>query len=1382
MAGEPGFPWTDEPSAEHKNLLGYMPRYRRVAFDPRSGRSFPSVSSAPAAVLRADIVGFTLLTDRMVESGIVGAEQLADIMNRVINRMAEIAWTQGGELVSWEGDAGTFVWFAHPGRSLDEATLLAIQAASTTHREAESWLVDGAPMRFRSAVSCGPLSHFEIGGKDDEWHAVLAGPALSDVRAAERTATPGQTVISRSAFALVGGRCHCIPLGDGTARVVGVTRPVSSSLGSPESGEVASEVLRKALPQILLGGGQRPSLWPGEFRVVTAAYMTLRQPEYASPEDTLATLHDAAQRVQSCLAQLEGQIYQIAAAEEGITFVVVFGFPPWSHEDDAARGVRSALALHREWGALGLTSSTGIATGRIFCGIFQTRTDGAVLALVGPIMNLAARLMQLNAGVVCDEETKQTGRQSSRILARQLVPRMIKGKPDPITAFAAYDVGGSAGQTRGVQASTVIGRERELTVLSDGLAKARAGIGTVVVIEGDAGIGKTTLVTRMVAEAIDSGMVVLAGAGDSTDQTTAYRAWRRIFLDLLEQSDLTLRAPAARSSLPSEAVEPVQGRYGKTTIRLGAFASLAPLLDDMLGRDVVENGDTVLLRGQARADAVTRLLHDLLREAAKNTPIIVVMDDIHWLDPTSLGFFADLGASRAPLMLLGATRGPDANPATRKRLEEMEDVQWVLAGPMDAEDTGRLVARTLGAREVDVDLATMFRDRTGGNPLFVEELSRMLFANRLLFIDGAVQARSSVAATQSELDGILERQGLPGTIEGVIRRRLDGLSHRDVSVLRAASVVGQSFDRDLCSAGAPTLTPVEVERSLAALTGLGVIEPSDRVLDEFMFRHAVLRDVVYNAMSFAERRQLHDAIGSWIEAHPHTEDASALLGRHFLQAQRNDKAVRYLIAAGENAVRRYANEEAAELLMRAHELVHGPAHANTDFGASQAEKVHLSLLLGRAFLGLSRYADCRTHNEAGLKLAGFRTSSNSLGVAIGILEQTLKLVRNRLWPSRREIPDSEKGSLREAVLAYEALAETYFFSGDTPRTLYSAMSTLNLSERLGPSAELARGCATLSGITGFFRLSRASAYYSARSLKILAKLEDPAAETWVFTLLGLSRFGEGKWEESRTFLANVVSAASRNGDRRRWRDGVENAAVIEACRGNWKDALVGLAAMSGSAKQDKDQRYVVMACRERAYCDLQLGDLTAVDGSLLWIKKELDRGLGTEALPTRLDLHAFAATIALERGDYVQAASEADAGMKAIIEISGKSSVPITYWSMFLVARVFANLWNEASRNGSTDRGKLTDVAAACRALSSLTWSFPVAAPAADIARGYLAQFRGRTATARRCWRRAAANADRLDMRYESHLARRALGETGGWTAEAEGLPFLTGEVAADGS
>jgi hypothetical protein len=114
-------------------------------------------------------------------------------------------------------------------------------------------------------------------------------------------------------------------------------------------------------------------------------------------------------------------------------------------------------------------------------------------------------------------------------------------------------------------------------------------------------------------------------------------------------------------------------------------------------------------------------------------------------------------------MLLGATRGPDANPAVRKTLAQVDDVQWLHPEPMNAVETGRLLAQTLGARDSDEDLAAMFRDRTGGNPLFVEELSRMAFANRLLFIDGAVQARSSVTTAKVELDDILERQGLPGT-------------------------------------------------------------------------------------------------------------------------------------------------------------------------------------------------------------------------------------------------------------------------------------------------------------------------------------------------------------------------------------------------------------------------------------------------------------------------------------------------------------------------------------------------------------------------------------------------------------------------------------------
>jgi class 3 adenylate cyclase/tetratricopeptide (TPR) repeat protein len=1377
VEGEPGLALMDETSAEYRSLLRYVPHYRRAAFDQRTRRSFPSVVSASAAVLLSDIVGFTRLTDRMVQSGIGGAEQLADIMNRIINRMAEIVWAQGGELVSWHGDAGTFVWFTREGLSLDEATVLAIQAAFTIHREAITWSVDGAAVQFRSAVGCGPLYHFEVGGKEDEWRAVLAGPALSHVIAAERLAAPGETAITRSALARVGSRCKCVPLGEDMARVTGIVKPAEPAGAPAPSGDVPLRILRKVVPPILVSSSHRLSQWPGEFRVVTAAYIMLRHPEHASPEDALASLQDAAQRVQLCLAQFEGQIYEIAAEEEGITFIAVFGLPPWSQEDSAVRAVRAALALHREWGVLGLTSSTGIATGRIFCGIFDTKTECAVLALVGPIMNLAARLMQLNAGVVCDEQTRQADRQRGRISARELTPRTIKGMLQPIATFAPYDAGGGVWQARGVE-EDVIGRERELAVLFDGLEKARTGVGRVALIEGDAGIGKTSLVKRIVSVANDSGMVVLAGVGDSTDQTTAYFAWRRVFLDLLEQSDLTIRAAAARSPFPAApAVDSHYASSGKTTFRLGAFAHLAPLLEDMLGLEVIDNHETVLLRGQARADALVHLLMDLLRDAARNAPIVVVIEDMHWLDPTSLSFFIGLAECQAPIMLIGTTRGPDVRPDVQKRLAVVEGVQWLRPEPMNTEETGRLLARTLGASEADGDLAAMFRRRTGGNPLFVEQLSRMAYDNRLFVVSEVVQTVSSLTATSDELDDLLRRQGLPSTIEGVIRGRLDGLGNSELSVLRAASVIGQSFNQELCSVGVPTLEPAEVARSLAVLTEMGVVEPSNRAPDEFAFRHAVLRDVVYSVMSFAERRQIHDLVGSFIESNPHTEDVSALLGHHFLQANRAEKAMRHFITAGEVAIRRFAHAEAAAVLMRAYELDRDFQSGDSDDGLSKGERAHLSLLLGQASLGLSRYADCRAHNETGLRLAGRSVPASSVGVAIGLIAHTAKQVGYQVWPSSREASGSEKTLLREAVLGFEALAESYFYLGDGLRTLYAAMSTLNLSERIGPSPELARGCATLAGIAGLFQLRKVSDHYSARALKILSDLDDPAAEIWVFILLGLSKLGKGEWEGSGTFFAKVIAAADKVGDRRRWRDGVENAAIAKACRGKWKEALDGFSAMFASARQDRDQRYMVLVYRERAYCYLQLGDLDAVDGSLRSINEELDRGLTAEDLPTRKDLHAIAANVALERGDHVKAAEEAEAAIKAIAQISGTSSFPNLYWTILLVARVFANLWLRAGPKATVDPAVRRGMAEACRALSKQAWSHPIAAPSAAIACGYLEQLRGRPARAARFWRQAGDKASRLGMDYEGGLALVALGANTEHS-RLSGFPF----VAANGT
>ena len=665
----------------------------------------------------------------------------------------------------------------------------------------------------------------------------------------------------------------------------------------------------------------------GEFRVVTVAYMTLRHPEYASPDGYSCDANTTPRGdVQSRLVRLEGQIYEIVAAEQGIIFIAVFGLPPWSHEDDAARAVRAALTLHREWGALGLTSSTGIATGRIFCGIFQTKTDRAVLALVGPIMNLAARLMQLNAGVVCDAGTRQSGRQSDRIFARQLTPQTIKGKAAPIKAFAAYDVGGSTWQARSVRRI-----DRDWTRAGAAVSCRRAWrrlvreFSAVVVIEGDAGSARRRLSIVCSPKRTTKAWSSWPALATARTRRRPISRGAAFFWICSAQSDLTLRAAAARSSLPGIGRRlRARAAHGKTTIRLGAFAHLAPLLEDMLGLEVVDNHETGAPSRAGKGRCARRICSmDLLREAARRR------SDCrgHGGHALARSDFAEF------LRRVGSVSGtahadrhhpaaPTCSPGrSQKRLAQVEDVQWLRLEPMNIEETGRS-SRERSAPEARMTIWPRCSAIEPAETRFSLENCHEWPSPIDFFSLTAPFRRDRLSPPRkTNLDDLLERQGLPSTIEGVIRasaRRPQSSRNSRSCALRASSAKASIGN---CAPWARRRSrPAEVARSLAVLPRLGVIEPSDRAPDEFAFRHAVLRDVVYNAMSFAERRQIHDLVGSCIESNPHTEDVSALLGHHFLQANRAEKAMRHFITAGEVAIRRFAHAEAAAVLMRAYEL------------------------------------------------------------------------------------------------------------------------------------------------------------------------------------------------------------------------------------------------------------------------------------------------------------------------------------------------------------------------------------------------------------------------------------------------------------------------------
>ena len=330
----------------------------------------PTATRWQAVVLRADVVEFTSITDAAVADGLIGAERLAAVIDGCIGRLAEIISVHGGQISTIAGDAVIAVWPLEDGLSVKRAALCAVQAAERVHSEAKKWQFDVGTIRLRSSIACGELDHFRVGGADRQWYGITSGPALADAVAAGRLALPGQVVVSQAVWKQIGDSCKGMIGQGGTITVTRVTQPTAGPAGGPDREAAKSLSVPAPSPSAADGSTRAPS-GGGEFRQVTVIFSQLRQPFYAQPADALKQLQAATRRIQDIVGYLEGSVYQITADENVTTAVVVFGLSPWSHEDDATRAVEAALKLHKAGGELSITTSSGIATGKVYCTTYR---------------------------------------------------------------------------------------------------------------------------------------------------------------------------------------------------------------------------------------------------------------------------------------------------------------------------------------------------------------------------------------------------------------------------------------------------------------------------------------------------------------------------------------------------------------------------------------------------------------------------------------------------------------------------------------------------------------------------------------------------------------------------------------------------------------------------------------------------------------------------------------------------------------------------------------------------------------------------------------------------------------------------------------------------
>jgi class 3 adenylate cyclase len=454
-----------------ESLRAYVPEFLMSRLLARQERlDGPGVERFPAAVLFADISGFTPLADRLAQRGPAG-EELSGLLNAYFGQLMAVIAAHAGEVVTFAGDGLLAAWPA-----LDE------DLAVSTRRTGQAALAVGAALHdydagkgvrlsLRLGVGAGEVMALRVGGIGGRWQLLLSGAPLVQVSQAEQRAAPGQAVLSPQAWELVRDACTGQLLPGGYLRLTTADAAQARRERSRPAREL-DDAVHAYVPEVVrarLGAGQAE--WLAELRRVTALFLNLLDADPAAA-DQLEPLQLVMAAVQPILQRYEGNLKQVVVDDKGLTLIAVFGLPPLAHEDDPARATRAALGVQAALEKLGVRCAIGLATGQAFCGAVGNDVHREY-DVIGEVMNLAARLMQAAPDtILCDGATYRAAR--SRLRFQDLPTISVKGKAAPVEVYRPVEPARKPNSP-----PTMLGRADERAALAERLRgleeRTRAG-------------------------------------------------------------------------------------------------------------------------------------------------------------------------------------------------------------------------------------------------------------------------------------------------------------------------------------------------------------------------------------------------------------------------------------------------------------------------------------------------------------------------------------------------------------------------------------------------------------------------------------------------------------------------------------------------------------------------------------------------------------------------------------------------------------------------------------------------------------------------------------------------------------------------------------------
>jgi class 3 adenylate cyclase len=667
----------------------------------------------------------------------------------------------------------------------------------------------------------------------------------------------------------------------------------------------------------------------GENRVVTVLFADMSRSVQTTvdlhPEDAVALVNRLLRGMVDALLKYEGRIDKLLG--DGV--LAVFGVPQ-AHEDDPERAIRAALDIRAAAEPLGLEVTAGINTGEVYVGEIGSERHQEV-TVMGPVVNLAARLQgQAEPGQILVGDA--TYRITRRAFEFSPLTLTLKGYGQPVIAHAAKRALARPEKARGIEGlrAELIGRDAELAKLKEALAAVRQGRGQMVSLIGEAGVGKSRLVAELKSVVGSHGPAHGSPApSDDQQSATDHRPplWLEgrclelgmtasywPFLDIFREY-FAWDPEANEAARAGHMVAMLRELVTRGDLSEGRFDEMGPLLGHLLSVRFGNDWDDRLKNaGPEQIKHQTFMaIRDFFMALSRRQPLLLLLEDLHWADTLSLDLISLLMETLtiAPILLLCVYR-PErehkcwhlATIASRKCADRYTEISL---RELSSSQSRRLIESLLSIENLPAGVKDTILEKSGGNPFFVEEVIRSLIDSGMVYREGvAWRAREEIASVT-----------VPESIQSVILTRVDRLEQELKHVLQSAAVIGRLFQRRLL--GQVTRKEQELERMLWALEDLQLIYQEQAVPEErYSFKHILTQETVYQNILRRRRTAFHQLVAEAMETlyNQSLEPYYEQLAYHYERSGADEKAVEYLLKAGDKARRAYLSEEAIGYFQR----------------------------------------------------------------------------------------------------------------------------------------------------------------------------------------------------------------------------------------------------------------------------------------------------------------------------------------------------------------------------------------------------------------------------------------------------------------------------------